>query len=256
MKKYILISLLILAASKNIVIEYGKEVPFDKNNNIFQFDSGRSDAVFIHIVYGSSDSLNFIMTNSKDSIQTGITSPGRGFIFSVDKDDTYTIRLEYSNPNSNANGTIWVNPMNNEIKVNLTNKYEWKFDYEDTDRKEANLIYSIDNCEKNVTFEFKYNSKMKLRDGSFAKNPFWVFHGASGEGSVTTYNFKEGESYKIEARVIKNSFDSAQYYILPSFKFHDINKKDDEESDTDSDFDDSFSLRLNFWFISLILLIL
>jgi hypothetical protein len=30
----------------------------------------------------------------------------------------------------------------------------------------------------------------------------------------------------------------SDYYILPSFKFHDINKKDDEESDTDSDFDD------------------
>ena len=48
----------------------------------------------------------------------------------------------------------------------------------------------------------------------------------------------------------------SDYYILPSFKLHDINKKDDEESDTDSDFGDSFSLRLNFWFISLILLIL
>ena len=249
MKKYILISLLILAASKNIVIEYGKEVSFDKNNNIFQFDSGRSDAVFIHIVYGSSDSLNFIMTNSKDSIQTIITSPGRGLIFSVDKDATYTIRLEYSNPNSNANGTIWVNPMYNEIKVNLTKKYEWKFDYEDTDGKAANLIYSIDNCEKNVTFEFKYNSKMKLRDGSFAKNPFWVFHGASGEGSVTTYNFKEGESYKIEARVIKNSFDSDQYYILPSFSFGE--KSNDDKPDTNL----SSNLRFNFWAFSLILIL-
>ena len=43
MEKFILISLLILAASKNIAIEFAKEVPFDKNNNKFQFDTENSD---------------------------------------------------------------------------------------------------------------------------------------------------------------------------------------------------------------------
>ena len=62
MSKLIIISLLFFAASKNLAIEYGEEVPFDKNNNKFQFDSGNRDAVFIYVLFESSDKLFFKMT--------------------------------------------------------------------------------------------------------------------------------------------------------------------------------------------------
>ena len=107
------------------------------------------------------------MTNSAGSSLTAdIESPGDKFISSLSKGYTYTIELRYYNPNSDAKGLIWVNPSNNEIKVNLTKKYEWKFDYAKISGEETKLIYAIDNSEKKVTFNFKYNSKMKLYDGS------------------------------------------------------------------------------------------
>ena len=128
MEKYILISLLILAASKNTAIEFGKEVHFDKNNNKFQFDTENSDTVFIQIVYESSDSLDHLdlemTSDGAPLIIAGFNRPGRGFIFPVYKGHTYAITLEPSNPDSDINGTIWVNPAYNEIKVNLTKKYE------------------------------------------------------------------------------------------------------------------------------------
>ena len=178
MSKLILISLLIFVASKNLAIEFGEEVPFDKNNNKFQFDSGNSDAVFIYVLFESSDKLYFKMTNSAGSSLTAdIESPGDKFISSLSNGYTYTIELRYYNPNSDAKGLIWVNPSNNEIKVNLTKKYEWKFDYAGVSGAETKLIYAIDNSEKKVTFNFKYNSKMKLHDGSKVQNPFEVCHG-------------------------------------------------------------------------------
>ena len=248
MEKFILISLLILAASKNTAIEFGKEVPFDENNNKFQFDTENSDAVFIQIVYESSDSLDHLdlemTSDGAPSIIAGFNRPGGGFIFPVYKDNTYTIALEPSNPDLDINGTIWVNPAYNEIKVNLTKKYEWKFDYENKIGNSRDLIYIINKSEKTVTFEFKYNSKMKLSDGSFAQNPFQVCHGGTCSDSVTTYEFKEGESYKIYAKVIQKFIDSTDIYILPSFYFC--------EKSPDGNL--SSNLRFNFWVFSLLLI--
>ena len=103
---------------------------------------------------------------------------------------------------------------------------------------------------------FKYINQTESHGDIEIPNPFEVCHGEECKGNITTYDFEPGESYKIYVNANKVQIERSDYYILPSFKFHDINKKDDEESDTDSDFGDSFSLRLNFWFISLILLIL
>ena len=245
MNKLILISLLIFVASKNFAIEYGQEVSFDKNNNIFQFYSGNSDAVFIYVLFESSDKLHFKMSNGAGSSLTAdIKSPGDKFISSLRKGYTYTIELEYYNPNSDAKGLIWVNPSNNEIKVNLTKKYEWKFDYAGVSGAETKLIYAIDNSEKKVTFNFKYNSKMKLYDGSTVQNPFEVCHGTDCKNSVSTYDFEEGESYKIYVKVILDKSGFLKQYVLPSFYFCD--KANDNFG---------FSLRINILTIFLLLII-
>ena len=245
MNKLILISLLIFVASKNFAIEYGQEVSFDKNNNIFQFYSGNSDAVFIYVLFESSDKLHFKMSNGAgSSLTVDIKSPGDKFISSLRKGYTYTIELDYYNPNSDAKGLIWVNPSNNEIKVNLTKKYEWKFDYAEISGAETKLIYAIDNSEKNVTFNFKFNSKMKLDDGSTVQNPFEVCHGTDCKNSVSTYDFEEGESYKIYVKVILDKSGFLKQYVLPSFYFCD--KANDNFG---------FSLRINILTIFLLLII-
>ena len=244
MSKLILISLLIFVASKNFAIEYGQEVSFDKNNNIFQFYSGNSDAVFIYVLFESSDKLHFKMSNGAGSSLTAdIKSPGDKFISSLRKGYTYTIELDYYNPNSDAKGLIWVNPTNNEIKVNLTKKYEWKFDYAKIYGAETKLIYAIDNSEKKVTFNFKYNSKMKLDDGSTVQNPFEVCHGTDCKNSVSIYDFEEGESYKIYVKVILDESGFMEKYTLPSFYFCDKAN-------------DNFSFNLRFNLLTIFLLFL
>ena len=89
---------------------------------------------------------------------------------------------------SDEKGLILVNGANNELKVNLSQKYEWKLDIAMIHGVEAKLIYAIDNAEKNVTFNFKYNSQMKLDDGSTIQvsNPFEICHGAVCKDSVAT----------------------------------------------------------------------
>ena len=152
--------------------------------------------------------------------------------------------MRYYNPNSDAKGLIWVNPSNNEIKVNLTKKYEWKFDYAGVSGAETKLIYAIDNSEKKVTFNFKYNSKMKLYDGSTVQNPFEVCHGTDCKSSLSTYDFEEGESYKIYVKVVLDKSGFLEKYVLPAFYF------------CDKDIDNfSFSLRFNILTILLLLFI-
>lgn len=111
-----------------------------------------------------------------------------------------------------------------EIKVDLNEKYEWKYDYNDILTKEYKIIYSIDNAEKDVTFTFKYKETI---EGKKVQNPFEVCHGEECQKGVTTYDFEKGESYKIYATAANN--------VLPSYSFHDKNKKDDDESESGSD---------------------
>lgn len=248
MQKIILISLLILVASINRVIEFGKEIPFDKNNNEFEFTSEENGAVFIYIIFGASNILKLNLKNNDgtESLYSSVNNPGVSIIRSISNGYTYTINLEYSNPNSEEKGIIWLNPSSNEIKVDLNKIYEWKFDCASIIGIESSLVYTIDNAEKSATFVFKYNN-MKLEDGSTAQNPFEVCHGEECKEDITTYDFEKGESYKIYAKVYKKKINVIDTYILPSFSFYD--KANEKENY-------SFNLRLNLWIISLLLFII
>jgi hypothetical protein len=257
MQKIIIVLLFILTSSKKNIIEFNKEIPFDINNNEFEFTPMEYGSLFISITFNYSYVLELNITAEYSHILKTVTQPGLGTIVNLNAEDTYIIRLEYNDPTSIQKGTIWVNPSFNEIQVDLNKVYKWKYTSENTYLLHTKLTYSIDNAQKKVTFIFKYNNQTELyADIIEIPNPFEVCHGEECKGNITTYDFEPGESYKIYVNANKVQIERSDYYILPSFKFHDINKKDDEESDTDSDFDDSFSLRLNFWFISLILLIL
>ena len=56
-----------------------------------------------------------------------------------------------------------------EIKVDLNETYEWKYDFDGILFNNYPMIFSIDNAERDVTFIFKYKKK--------EKNPFEVCHG-------------------------------------------------------------------------------
>lgn len=124
-----------------------------------------------------------------------------------------------------------MHPSTDEIKVDLNETYEWKYDVTKFVFQNYQIVYSIDNAERDVTFVFIYKDTIS---GETVKNPFKVCHGEECQEDITTYDFKKGESYKIYTTV----YDS----ILPSFSFHDIDKKDDDETDSDgTDHSDSDS---------------
>ena len=104
---------------------------------------------------------------------------------------------------------------------------------------ESNLIYSIENADKNVTLKFNYNKKFQTD----LPNPFEVCHVEDCLSNIETYDIEPGESYKIYVKVAKRKEKTMTYYYLPSFKFGDLN----------GDWSFSFNLKANLWIISLVL---
>ena len=268
MQKIILLSLLIFAFSKLNEVEFNKDLYFDINNNIFEFTSQTSGSLFVSVKFKADGLLNMKLTCGIKSTNIGVGKNGAGTIVDLDVGMNVKIELVYSK-SSNKNGTIWINPSTNEIKVDLNKIYKWKFDHNEwIYNRDMNLTYFIDNAEKDVKFIFEYKNEI---EGQKVNNPFEICHGSECKKDITTYDFVKGESYKIYVRSTKALF--------PSFSFHDIDKKDDEDEgedtdsdidpDTDSDSDDhsdsddpsdkgnySYYVSLNLWIISLILLFL
>ena len=259
MQKIILLSLFILTFSKLNAVEFDKEIPFDRNNNEFEFPTQSDGSLFLSITFPASGILSLQFGGCGSATSSRIDGPGEGVILSFRSEMTCKLVLYYGgDPSSNVTGTIWMHLSTDEIKVDLNETYETKFDFNGLFDTNDSMIFSIDNAERDVTFIFKYKEN--------AQNPFEICHGEECIKNITTYDFKKGESYKIYAR------------SFPAFSFHDIDKKDDDETDstdqtdsdstdqtdsdstdhTDSDTTDgknySYYLSLNLWAIFILLL--
>ena len=110
-------------------LEYGVETSFDKNNNEFTFTyngQGRS-YLLINIEYSSYD-LEYQHTcdTGQSNIMT-VNEPGLANLFPLYNSEVqHQIKLGYENANSNVGGKIWINPLNNELNVDLNKKYSLK----------------------------------------------------------------------------------------------------------------------------------
>jgi hypothetical protein len=238
MQKFIFFSLLILITSKLSTIEYAKEIQFDMENNQFEFTAEEDGGIFVYVVFGKSDIVELVFPMEGGDITQDVNAPGISQILGISKGVTYKICLNYTQV-SEEKGFIWINPSYNEIKVDLTKKYEWKFDYMDYFGADSKIVYTIDNADKKVTFKFQYNEKVQDKT---VKNPFEVCHGTDCKTDIKTYDFEKGESYKINAKVQKIGESNIDYYVLPSFSFEPQN--------------DSFFLRINLLAFALLLLVL
>ena len=245
MRSLILISLLILILSKNSVIEYGKEYPFDKNNSRFEFTPDKDGLLFAQILFEGSSFMNILITNEEGhGLTTDFTKPGIGLIYEIKKDNSYTIELRYTNTTEDEKGTIWINPSWRELKVDLNKAYEWKFNFATEYRaSESKLIYSVDNADKSAKFNFTYSKELRQD----LPNPFEVCHGQDCKNNTETYDFEKGQSYKINVKVKKMKYGETELYYFPAFKFFEING--DKPSS-------SFNLSSNIWIISLLLLLI
>jgi hypothetical protein len=239
MKSIILISLFLIISSKTNGFNFGEEVPFDKDNKYFSFTAQQSGALFIHILFEGSSQVKLSIQNSGRNINSNFNKPGTTLIYEISQGDcSISIICE----NEEEKGKFWLNPSWNEIKVDLSKMYQWKFDYKSIIGLESNLIYSIENADKNVTLKFKYNKNFN-KD---LPNPFKVCRGEDCLSNFETYDIEPGESYKIYVKVAKREEWPLTYYYLPSFKFGDVN----------GDWSFSFNLKANLWIISLVLLLI
>ena len=219
MKKILLtIFLFILVSSKNKVIEFGKNTTFDKDNKEFEFTYDQPDIFFIQTNYSDKLGLKFFIDGTQH-YQYISDKGGVGFITSQHNAASYKIILE----TDSSNGTIWVNPSKNELKLDMNKKVEWKFDIaNDNSGPESKLTYVIDKAEKSASFVFKYNKEIKDRYNKTINvpNPFQICHGDDCQDNISTYAFKKGYSYKIYIKYNK----IGNYYVFPSFSLGDKKK--------------------------------
>ena len=98
-----------------------------------------------------------------------------------------------------------MNPSINELKVNLKQKYVWKYDYNETRKHNiiSKLIYEFTNDEEeDLLLEFNYTENFRVKDGLYGyytyPNPLQIFHKDNPMvPENNTLVIKRGETYKI-----------------------------------------------------------
>ena len=224
MRTIIYICLIIAALAKISEIEFGKEIPFDINNNEFELTFNEKGALLVAVNFGVSDILNVNMSFKGYNFKNMVKAPGYGIIIPFSPGETNIIKLEYLSP-SEEKGTIWIQPTTKEIAVNLDQVYEWKYSIQALffNTEPFVLTYSINNAEKDAILKFNYDNNMKVEDKEIT-NPMRLCQGDTCQSNLTSYNIKKGESYKIliEINVFKkdkNFGPVLNTYYLPSFSF-------------------------------------
>ena len=224
MKTIIYICLIIAALAKISEIEFGKEIPFDINNNEFELTFNEKGALLVAVNFGVSDILNVNMSFKGYNFKNIVKAPGYGIIIPFSPGETNIIKLEYLSP-SEEKGTIWIQPTTKEIAVNLDQVYEWKYSIQALffNTEPFVLTYSINNAEKDAILKFNYDNNMKVEDKEIT-NPMRLCHGDTCQSNLTSYNIKKGESYKILIEINafkkgKNFGPVLNTYYLPSFSF-------------------------------------
>ena len=76
MQKIILLALFILTCSKSNAIEFDKEIPFDRNNNEFEFPTQSDGSLFLSITFPASDILSLQFDGCGFSSDYSINKPG------------------------------------------------------------------------------------------------------------------------------------------------------------------------------------
>ena len=127
MQKIFFLSLLILACSRLNEVEFNKDLYFDINNNVFEFTSQTTGTLFISVKFRVGYLVRLYIKAGLTSQEVPVYSNGAGYIVDLNKGDDVKLEFKYSK-SSNKNGTVWINPSTNEIKVDLNKIYKWKFD--------------------------------------------------------------------------------------------------------------------------------
>ena len=204
------------------VFEFGKTKQFDENKNTkFDFNFTEDGSLFVEADFPKSDLVTLVIISYDESVSESISinPPGISTVVPFKKGNLVKVRLSYKS-SSNEKGTIWMNPSIAEIKVDLGQKYEWKYDFQKKLELDINfcLTFAIDNAEENAIFNYIHYSKFKVQDIMEAKDPLRIYHNNYYRAGVTSFQITKGESYKIEACTDYWS-NGDHYYYLSSFSF-------------------------------------
>ncbi len=231
MKAIIFIVLLIIAPPK-IEEKFGKEIPFSFPGTYFDLTFPENGVLFISIKFATSKALRLSLKFKNHDKEVIVESPGYAAAIPYEKYYNNKIVLEYESISySNEKGIIWMNPSSDEIKVNLSEIYEWKYDFQRsyaTDElntakhyvellTRSPLLYTIDDAEKDVILEFDYNDKFIVEDNLTITNPMMIWDKDGIRSELTTYEIKKGDSLKIYMSIICTPKKTC---YLPSFKFY------------------------------------
>ena len=258
MKNLIFVVLLSLIMSLDIpTIEFGKETTFTPINNKFQFvNNGSREDYLLAYVETDSHGLEYI-EEVKDfkrynALSHTVNEPGDGILFYLlEKGSVHSITLDYKEATVKKGGKLWINPLLNELNVDLNQKYSFNIPlahYGGGYKEYNSLTYIITKSAKTVEFKFKYKEKFESYGEIFTvKNPFKICHIGDDDldckEDISSYKFIEGESYKIYIKLQRIKIDEYSIYqVIPPFSFGDKNK--------------SQLLKFKFWIIALAFLLI
>ena len=103
------------------VYEFGKDIPFDQNNNnSFEFKFPEDGSLFIQVEFRKRSILTLLVESFNESVSesSNINPPGKTTVIPFKKGIFVIIRLYYKS-SSNEKGTIWMFPSTSEIKLFL-----------------------------------------------------------------------------------------------------------------------------------------
>ena len=222
--------------------EIGKEISFDiNNNNTFDTFFYGDGSLFIRIDFNTANLLNIIISSSIDYYSTIVEPPGLQTVIPFEKEKNIVISLKYKS-NSKQKGIIWMYPSTQEIKVDLNQTYEFKYDFK---RKcehqiKSSLIYSIDNAKYNSLLNFRYNHKLIIDKKINGNNPLKIWDGKEYITNITNYEFNKGKSYKIyiNTKIYDLNKNPTEYiHYLPHFSFNFIYIEEKQELGKEITFD-------------------
>ena len=196
--------------------------------------------------------LDIIISSSIDNYNKTIEPPGLQTVIPFKKDQNIEIYLKYKST-SNEKGIIWIYPSTQEIKVDLNQTYEFKYDFKRTCGHYItySLIYSINNAEYNTLLDFKYNHKLIIDNNIKADNPLIIWDGKENKTNITNFEIFKGKSYKIyiNTKILSLNKNITEYiHYLPYFSLNFIYIEKNPELGKEISFDRNNSNAFKFIF--------
>ena len=262
-KIFFFIFILSFISSKDIPsVKLGAKTTFDaESDNSFKYVyKGPGKDLLVFYIYIDTNSYSYdIKCQSGSTGSKGSFSPENvKLVKQIDKSGTCTIKFE------EGKGSFIIYALNIELGIKLKNKYgniNLPIYTKEKDEEYINitqLTFSVPNLERDATVKFKYTENVDTIVETYdVENPFKVCHGNDCQENIETYNFKKGESYKIMVKAVKKEGSSeGTFSLIPGFTFYDENYNGIYSPDDIIEYNNVFSMKIKYLFISLILFLL